>query len=439
MAIHPENPNLQAIIDWHQKREAWDRSSGEERGSLPILRVVNGRLESVSKADMSLWNRFWCFFGIGRYAFENVSAVVLRTLAQVSGQERIETVTRHWENKVDRFLERHTFRSIEGIARRAFSEEDTAEALARSLEAREVPPMGELDSSDTLSSLSEGSRGHIEDCEKNLELLRQAEEDEETLNQEIERTRREKRAKEMVVEGYRILAQFFSGAKSRGEGHCLFRSFATALLQKGDFEELERKIRTAIEKYNILQGESDREESYQFVLGSFERLKEEASIPDEMNGDLSNAWVHLFRLLAAAPWRALIEEDVSNNKEKRDVLITFINSIGAAPEIDLDTDIHWQVWWDGVNREMVEAYLNDMENKNMFSWGGQPEIQGICKVLDISACILDVPQTGERNEVTHNVFPPDSTPNVYLFHEGQHYNPAFPKRPLNEIYEILGV
>jgi len=416
-----QNQNLDAIFQWHQECPQGEAPPPQNKA---LLRVVNGRLELAHQSDMSRWDRFLCFFGFGKYALEKVSRVVRETVEQAQDQN-LTSVVDHLNQKITTFSNRHTFRRIACIASRTIGQPATPATTEEGAAQTSATPSTEADE---LAKVLAASKQAFEE-QQNLPRVEMS--DDLQILAERQTT--------TISEGYGILAPYFSGALIKGDGHCLFRSIATALLQK-DIAWLEGKINIAVLKERLLKSSQELgEKSYDAVLNSILARLENSSVQEIINDEyLSDNFVQFLRFLSVAPSRVV----ASAPKENKDQFIALLYSLDAGTIAREDLDSKETSQWDEkINWWRICAYLHDQENIARPMWGGHIEQSGICETLGISMAILDVANIGRSGQIQSNVtvvpIGHQGPPDIYLFFEGSHYNAAFP-RDLQQMQGIFG-
>jgi len=473
----PIEDNFKAICQWHTEAAEQERGARQLPKGKALLKVVSTpggglKLENAHRSDISLWQRFLSFFGMGNYALEKVTSVVRETLKSRAAQA--DEIVRHWNQKILKFSGKHSFRFVEMIsltgegptrgAKRGsksrsldlpppsdrLSDDEFEKYLdSSSTDQPYTPRMGRIDRTDTLESLCAKATKGLPDVAEQLEQKRE-EAASETVPEKLGRIESEisgleRRQRDLIneMEGYHRLAAYFFGATVRGEGYCLYRAFAAALLQNGNLDELETKIHTAvIEKKHagidqLFEEDTSRRDSYNQALDSLEQLKAGTSLETVMNNRVfSDSWIRLLRLFAINPWRARLCTTAGKDQNAKQNLIRLVMEAGAAPE-NANADENWEEWQARVQWEKVFSYLDDHEQMRPGAWGGQIEIDGICQALNISICVLNVLPTGTLKQIrfeAHNCSEahisdqkPYPKADVYLFFDGQHYNAAFPR------------
>ncbi len=439
-----QNQNLNAILEWHQ--ESFQREASPPQNKA-LLRVVNGRLEPSHKSDMSVWDRFLCFFGLGKYALEKVSRVVRETVEQAQAQQDLNPVIEHLNQKITNFSSHHIFRKIDSIALRTIGQPSSSTETPATTDAQ--TPAAPSTEANALAQALKASKKALE---KQENAPRVVEVDDLRLLAEGQPSD--------IANGYAILAPYFSGAKIIGDGHCLFRSLATVLLRT-NLEGLQQKIHNAaLEKRLLgdsqqLREETSRIHGYNAVLRSIFSRIENLSVEDIMNdADLSDNFVQFLRFLGVAPWRIAAHAPEENkaaflglvNRPELKILnleYDFMDERALnSKQAEWITRINWENLCEELDKPENMYFLTTTENgekRKSSMWGGQLEQEGICDALDISIGILNLEQTGRDDQIRCTIVPPftNRLPDVYLFYDGTHYNAAFP-RDLQEMQNIFG-
>lgn len=162
------------------------------------------------------------------------------------------------------------------------------------------------------------------------------------------------------------LQSHFRGAAVKGDGHCLFRSLAAGIMQRGGFDMLKEALLANISR--------PTESQVALVVDSCRLLEKQEKSAHELVNDknISDAWVYVLRRCAASWWTA-------QSLEAQDRLVESLGFHARTPE---------------EKREAIDTYLKDIERmKKDVLFGGEPEFMALANVLMRPIVIVDVEET----------------------------------------------
>lgn len=259
-------------------------------------------------------------------------------------------------------------------------------------------------------------------------------------------------------DNYKIFDPFFQVCRIRGDGNCMFRSFATTFLKSRSGDELDfvkGKIRKFLEENQGLLEEKQKQELQNDLNNmetSIECIKTGAPIDLVMaNADLSDSWVKILRFIASIQLR-------KTPFERLGPMIQTVKEHFSTLGIEVKEDFPMELI-----REYLEGIQDADPRKNPI-YGGQIELKELCSFFNVKVGIISVAQSnseskkrvagttlevplatpgGEEMEVVKwgELENPDSPSQLseealscklFLILEGQHYNAAFLKPEIQQ-------